>query len=213
MRRGEVLRRYRHLRAIATRHHGAAVQFLARPSILEQARRLGLLAGQTLIADSEVELTLVFELAIYTAKDGRSRAIDRYAKAARLPASSDEMFMLEAMRHARFSIWQVERRHDACGLVVSDMLRQTEAWLVDEGMERSARSGMCFASRLCEVEPFVITSGVMVPVLGPMLEEVLTDARACRHPDPQRVSDDPRFAAAIYRAALDHGIMERVAFH
>jgi hypothetical protein len=31
--------------------------------------------------------------------------------------------------------------------------------------------------------------------------------------DPQRVGDEPRFAAAIYRAALDDGIMQRVAFN
>ena len=213
MRRGELLRRYRDLRAIGTRHHGAALKFLARSAILEHAKRLGLLAGQTLIADSEAELTLVFDLAIYTAKDGRSRAIDRYAKVAQLPPDSDEMLMLEAMCRARFSIWRIERHHDTCGLVVNDMLRQTEAWLVDEGLEASAEPGMCFAGRLCDATPFVITSGVTVPVFGSVLEAVLIDTLACRHPDPERVGDDPRFAAAIYRAALDHGIMQRVAFH
>jgi hypothetical protein len=30
---------------------------------------------------------------------------------------------------------------------------------------------------------------------------------------PQRVGDEPRFAAAIYRAALDDGTMQRVAFN
>jgi hypothetical protein len=67
--------------------------------------------------DSTDELTLVFDLAIYTAKEGRTRAIDRYAKAAQLPAGSDEIRMLEAMCRARFSIWRIECRHDICGLV------------------------------------------------------------------------------------------------
>jgi hypothetical protein len=40
--------------------NGAALKFLARSAILKHAKRLGLLAGQTLIADSEAELTLVF---------------------------------------------------------------------------------------------------------------------------------------------------------
>jgi hypothetical protein len=103
MERREVLHRYRHLRAIGTHHHSAALKFLARPAIVEHARRLGLMTGQTLIADSMEELTLVFDLAIYTAKAGRSRAIDRYAKAAHLPSNTDEMSMLAAMCHARFS--------------------------------------------------------------------------------------------------------------
>jgi hypothetical protein len=148
MKRKEVLRRYRNLRAICTRHHTAAVKFLAQIAIMESARRLGLTAGHVLIADSTEELTLVFDLAIYTAREGRTRAIDRYAKAAQLPAGSHEMQMLEAMCRARFSIWRIERRHDTCGLVVTDQFRQTETWLVDEGLAATARDGMCFASRL-----------------------------------------------------------------
>jgi hypothetical protein len=76
MKRKEVLRRYRNLRAICTRHHSAAVKFLAQPAILESARRLGLTAGHVLIADSTEELTLVFDLAIYTAKEGRTLGLD-----------------------------------------------------------------------------------------------------------------------------------------
>jgi hypothetical protein len=180
---------------------------------LESARRLGLTAGQVLIADSTEELTLVFDLAIYTAKEGRTRAIERYAKAAQLPAGSDEMRMLEAMCRARFSIWRIERRHDTCGLVVTDELRQAETWLVDEGLAATARHGMSFASRLCEVGQFAITNGVMVPVQGPMIKQALTGTLASCRVDPQRVGNEPRFAAAIYRAALDDGIMHRVAFN
>ena len=98
MTRNEVLSRYRHLRAISTQHHSAALKFLARSTILEHARRLGLAKGKTLFVQSEEELTLVFDLAIYTAKEGRSRAIDRYAKAAQLLEGSDEALMLDAMR-------------------------------------------------------------------------------------------------------------------
>jgi hypothetical protein len=213
MQRDDVLRRYRHLRAIGTDHHSAALTFLARPAFEEHARRLGLTMGRTLIANNEEEMALVFDLAIYTAKEGRSRAIDRYAKVAQLPRDSDERSMLDAMCHAQFSIWRVARRHDTCGLVVNDVLRQAEAWLVDEGLELSGASGMCFASRLCDADLFAITSGVVVPVDLPMLEDVLTDVLACRHADPERVSDDPRFAAAIYRAALNAGVMDDVVFN
>jgi hypothetical protein len=213
MEREAVLRRYRYLRAISMRHHHAALKFLARPVIVEHARRLGMTAGQTLIANNEEELTLIFDLAIYTAREGRSRAIDRYAKAVRLPPDSDEIVMLQAMCRARFSIWRIDRRHDTCGLLVSDLLGQAEAWLVDEGLEASGPPGMCFASRLHDADVFAITSGVIVPVDRSMLKDVLSDVVACRHSDPKRVGDDPRFASAIYRAALDCGIMEEVVFN
>jgi hypothetical protein len=89
--------------------------------------------------------------------------------------------------------------------VVNDVLRQAEAWLVDEGLELSCASGMCFAGLLCDADLFAITSGAVVPVDLPMLADVLTDVLACRHSDPEHIGDEPRFAAPIYRDALDAG--------
>jgi hypothetical protein len=212
MTRKDVLTRYRHLRAISVRHHGAALKFLARPAIIENARQLGMRAGQTVVADSDEELTLMYDLAIYTARDGRSRAIDRYARAARFPSLSDEAALLQAMCRARFSIWRVVARHDVCGLVVSDLMRKTETWLVDEGFERCGKTGLCFAARLCDADPFFITCGIVVPVDSSLLDDILGDRRACRYNELQRVADDPRFASAIYRAAVDSGVMQNVEF-
>jgi hypothetical protein len=56
MTREEILDRYRHMRAISTRHHSAAMEFLSRPAILGLAKRLGLAAGKVLLAESEEEM-------------------------------------------------------------------------------------------------------------------------------------------------------------
>ncbi len=82
--RAEVLSRYRQLREISKRHHSAVLDFLSKDAIISQARRLGLAQGETLLLDSVDDLNVVFDLAIYTAPKDRSRAIDRYARAARL---------------------------------------------------------------------------------------------------------------------------------
>ena len=78
----EVLTRYRHLREISKRHHSAALDFLAKDAIISQARRIGLAQGKTLVLDSIDDLNLAFDLAIHTAPKDRTRAIDRYARAA-----------------------------------------------------------------------------------------------------------------------------------
>jgi hypothetical protein len=210
--REEILDHYRRLRAISTRHHSAALEFVSRQAILEHAKRLGLAMGRMLLAESEEEMTLAFDLALYTAKDGRSRALDRYARAARLSPASDEARMLEAMRQARFSIWRIERRHETAGLIVADVLREAEAWLVDEKLEASAPPGMAFAGRLCEPENFAITCGGVVPLDRDLIEEVTLDTLAWRRGDPEQIAEDPRFATAIYRAALDSGVMEGAAY-
>jgi hypothetical protein len=40
------------------------------PALLAHAKRLGIAVGQTLLAESEEEMILAFDLALYTAKDG-----------------------------------------------------------------------------------------------------------------------------------------------
>ena len=207
----KILDRYHCLRAISTRHHSGALGCLARPALLEQAKHLGLARGRTLVAESEEEMTLLFDLAIYTAKPGRSRAIDRYAKSVMLPPGSDEALTLEAMCQARFSLWRVERQHETAGVIVVDLLRNSETWLLDQGLTVSANPGMTVASRLCWPAEFAMTCGVVVPVDAELMEDALYDSTAwLPHDDPQSLADDPRFAAAIYRSAIETGIMDNV---
>ena len=112
--RNAVLARYRQLREISKKHHHDILKLISGDAMLQQARRLGLVQGRTLILDDMEEMSYVFDLAIYTAPPGRSRAIDRYARSAQLPPGSDEALMLEAMRAARFAIlphhWAPSRR-------------------------------------------------------------------------------------------------------
>jgi hypothetical protein len=210
MTRDEVLQRYRHLRLISIGHHSGALKFVPRQALLEHAKRLGLATGGMLVAESEVEMTLVFDLALYTAKERRSRALDRYARATPLPPASDAAGVLEAMRQARFSVWRINRRHETAGLIITDVLREAEVWLVDEQLEASAPEDLSFAGRICEPDRFAMSCGVVVPVYREMMEEVALDMLAQRRGDPERVSQDPRFALAIYRAAIDHGVLNDV---
>ena len=92
------------------------------------------------------------------------------------------------------------------------MLREAEEWLVDEKLEASAPETMAFAGRVCEPDDFAMTCGVVVPVTRELIEEVTLDMLARRRGDPGQVAQDPRFATAIYRAALDSGIMDHVAY-
>ena len=145
--RAEVLTRYRHLREISKRHHSAVLDFLAKDAIIFQARRIGLAQGKTLVLDSIDDLNL-FDLAIHTAPKDRSRAIDRYARAAPLAPEFDELLVLEAMQRARFSIISTVRRHPIAGLIVKDLFRGVEVWLVDVGLESSLPEGAGLATRL-----------------------------------------------------------------
>jgi hypothetical protein len=210
--RGEVLARYRHLRQISKQHHSEAMDFLSQDAVLHHARRLGLAVGKTFILDHMDELTLAMDLAIHTAPDGRSRAIDRYARSARFAPGSDETLMLDAMRNARFAVVVVQRRHPSVGLIVSDLFRNTDLWLVDEGLEISLPVGAAFATRYCAPDDFAMTAGVGMPVNLDLLVGAVGSVPQLLRKSRAQAIGDRRFAETVYRAAIAHGFTERVAY-
>jgi hypothetical protein len=212
MSREEVLTRYRRLREISKRHQTEAVRYVPHSALLDQARRIGLAVGKTLVAESMDELTLAFDLALYTAPPGRSRGIERYARSAAVPAGSDDEVVLQAMRQARFSVWQVERRHEAVGLVMQDLMRENSLWLVDESLEQTAPEGMSVAMRVIMPEAFAMTCGVIVPVDAMLLDEVFEEVLGRIRGEADAIANDRRFATTIYRMAVLEGLMDQVGF-
>ena len=58
-----------------------------------------------------------------------------------------------------------------------------------------------------------MTCGVIVPVDEDLIAQVVSDGMAwLPHSDLDRLADGPRFATAIYRAAITQGVMDRVVF-
>ena len=212
MGRTEILTRYRHLRAISTHHHNEALRFVPDSALMEQARRLGLTVGKMLVAESLDEVTLAYDLALYTAPPGRSRGMERYVRNAAATPGSDEDVMLQALLRARFSVWRIERRHETAGLAVLDLMRQEEVWLVDEHLEQTAHPGTSLAMRLSTPEAFAMTCGVVVPVDAEMMEEVFDTMLERVHGDADAIANDRRFATAIYRIAVMDALMSLVRF-
>jgi hypothetical protein len=212
MSREEVLTRYRRLREISKRHQTEAVRYVPHSALLDQARRIGLAVGKTLVAESMDELTLAFDLALYTAPPGRSRGIERYARSAAVSVGSDDEVVLQAMRQARFSVWQVERRHEAVGLVMQDLMRENSLWLVDESLEQTAPEGMSVAMRVIMPEAFAMTCGVIVPVDAMLLDEVFEEVLGRIRGEADAIANDRRFATTIYRMAVLEGLMDQVGF-
>jgi hypothetical protein len=210
--RSEVLTRYRRLRTISKQHHAKAMELVSRDAMLRNARRLGLAQGTFLILDDIEDMNLVFDLSIHTAERGRSRAIDRYARSAKLPRGSDEALVLDAMCRARFSLIEIERRHRSAGLIAKDRIRGTEYWLVDEGLESSAPDGFVLATRLFTPDSFSMTAGVFVPVTFPLLHDVIAAVPQLHRKTPQESIDDRRFVEAFYRLAVAEGLTAQARY-
>ena len=213
MTRSGILTRYRHLRQISRELHESVLNIIAPDVLLNWARRLDLTEGKAVVPETEDELTLPEDLAIYLPRLGHPHPLDRYAKVARFGPGSGEAIVFAAMRRARFSLWRIERRHHITGLILRDLLRDEEIWLVDETMERSAPLGLEMAARLLQPDSFAMTARIIVPLLPHLMEEAFARAPALRHIQGHVLADDPRFTIAVYRAAVTLGAIHSVRFN
>jgi hypothetical protein len=210
--RAEILDRYRKLRAISVTHNSGAMNRLTHDALIEQARRLGIVRGRTLLLNTADELSLVSDLLVHARHPGRKRPLDRYASSQRFSPGSEEALVLDAMVAARFAILRVKARHPEAGLIMTDAIREEEFWLVDEGMEQSAPNGYSMATRVFSPQDFHMTAGVAIPLTRPLLASALASTPVLGRMAMREAVDDRRFAEALYREAMRSGATERVRF-
>jgi hypothetical protein len=211
--RAGILSRYRRYSDLRMDIQTAALESIPRSSFLAHAKRIGLSDGKVLFADNAEELTLVFDLALYTAQAGRTRAIDRCARRRLRGSKPDEALVLQGLQASRFSIFRTIGRCEPTGVHLEDLMRGGMISLLDEGLEQSARPGEVFAMRVAPIEDFLITCGAVVPLDIETFEEIidfLTDGA----PDAElaALADDRRFAASLYELAIELGLMSFVAY-
>ncbi|HVC60156.1 MAG TPA: hypothetical protein VND19_07355 [Acetobacteraceae bacterium] len=208
MTKTDLVQRYRHLRRIAGKIQEAALEPVPHGTILEFGRRLGVVRmGELWVVGQE--LKLVQDLAIHTARPGRSRTIDRYARCAAMPPDSDEGRVLAALRQARFTMFKIETPHPAGGAMARDLLLKRSFHLMDVSIGLSAPPGFAFAGRLAAIEGFRMSCLTVMPLQRELLEHV-----SSRLPWPGRGREidwyqDPRCAVTMYRSAIDLGTMRR----
>ncbi len=207
-----VLARYRRLRKINRNHGNEILGRVPKKTLLGWGKRLGLVWRKAFIADRIEEITLAFDLAVYSARPGKTPPIELYRRTAGFPAGGDEAIMLDAMSRSRFSLFVVKRRHAAAGLVLEDLFQGREIWLMDDGFEKTAPEGLAIASRVIEPDAFHMTTGAIVPMSQGALEDVASDFTFTDGDASLEEGTNVKFIVAVYRAAVTWGLMEPMRF-
>ena len=211
--RAGILSRYRRYSVLRKDIQSTAPENIPDSRFLAHAKRIGLSDGKVLFTDDDIELTLVFDLALYTAEAGRTRAIDRCARKRLTVSKPDEALVLQGLQASRFSIFRTIGRCEPAGVLLEDLMRGGTTPLLDEGLEQSARPGEVFAMRVAPIEEFVITCGAVVPMNIETFDEIidfLTDGA----PDAElaALADHRRFATSLYQLAVALGLMSFIAY-
>ncbi len=210
--RAAILSRYRPYRDIRTDIQTTVLENIPHSRFLECARRIGLSDGKLLFTNNQVELTLAFDLSLYTANPGRTRAIDRCARKRLETSGPDETLVLKGLQASRFSIFRVIRRCEPAGVLLEDLMRGGVISLLDEGLEQSARFDDVFAMRIAPIEEFVMTCGAIVPISFEIFEEMTKFFSEGTSAELAALADHRRFAAALYELAIELGLMDLVTY-
>ena len=80
---------------------------------------------------------------------------------------------------------------------------------MDEGFERTIPDGAAIASRVTNPDAFHMTTGAAIP----MTRDAVENVAAVFPPSDASLADgaNAKFVEAVYRIAVDHGLMESVA--
>jgi hypothetical protein len=161
--RTALIERSRGLHQIAERHFHCLAPFLSTVQARQQVKRFTRL--RPFAGDSREQGVFLLELAAWTAEKGRSTALERYARQARLSVASDEAAVLAGMQASVISMWAVQKEHPVAGWIVRDLVNQGTAWVVDGsfGQYLAAGGSSCFLARLFRTEEggFWITCGTL----------------------------------------------------
>lgn len=168
--RDRVLDVYDEMRRINIAFHTEMIAPLLAENVIQPvARRLHLMDEDGAVFvdnDEDVIKTLspAFDVVIYGPPVEGKSMIDRYIKAQRSRLDTMQIVVLNAMRKARFSIYKVLGKHEVAGVWLDDTISGEKIWLIDRGLEASAKEGMLLGFRLFKVTDFWMSTGVFVPV-------------------------------------------------
>jgi len=166
--REALMARSKALHALGGQHFQAVAPFLSPVHAREHAKRLSRLRSEAWTRN-DTQAVFVIELAAWTANEGRSTALQRYARQRSDPVTSDEIAVLAGMQMSVISFWTVQEAHPVAGWIVRDLLNEGTAWVVDETLEGHITQGECpnFLTRLfcAEQGGFWMTCGTVVTVL------------------------------------------------
>jgi hypothetical protein len=212
----ELLETYKRLRNIQKALNELLLKHVSKKSLFECAKKLGLARGKVLVFDSPVEISVLEDYCLYSARMGGKNAIELYMERTPPPPESDEMRILQAMLDSHFSIFMVEKVYAGRGVSLSSF-GEEEVLLMDVGLGDSAVPGVSLAGRVLPFPNFCMFTGVALPVYDepvnravlPVLEKWLIN-----HPDVGRAKFSAglsaSFSAEVIRVALRAGALKSV---
>lgn len=158
--RDDVLARYRPLRAAIQRVLRDAPQACTKADLRRAMSWIAPWADESQLAGDMLDMMM--DIALFEANPRGQRAFDRCLKRKSKSLSGEDSELAGNMGRAWFSLFRVGEWHHAAGLWLQDILDgDRRFWLMDEGLEASAKPNLIFGVRLFDAGPFHASFGII----------------------------------------------------
>ncbi|MFN0137484.1 MAG: hypothetical protein ACKVS9_15375 [Phycisphaerae bacterium] len=201
--------RYRRIRLRVSELQSVIARTLGRDGFKSSAKALGMVTHKTIVFDSEAEMTLLMDYAIYNhrAHDGLT-PVRRYFRHHPAAPQHEDHAVAQAMLNATHRIVRIDRCVPDAGVDVTDVLTRGSFHLTDLSMSHHAAEGGVLGVRTLYFDDMAMTTGAGVPLLPETIDELLHIAETIVHrsADPSRHKEDPaEFSTAVLKAAIRTG--------
>jgi len=212
MDRSAILTDYKTLRSKGLELNKSLVELLSKEDIHTAARRLGVLHRNTLVLETEGDLSVLMDYALHDIFHDGLNAIGRYLRDTPPPGGSDELRILHSLQKSRHSILQVKSRIPGLGVEALEGDARTPIALVDIGFSQTAKPGKALATRLHSPSgEWHMTTGTALPVNAEVLErltEIFADYRERHGQDPP----ERERAMIVIRECLRAGVSQNIQY-
>jgi len=203
---------YKALRRVSVAMSERLAKMLSGEEIKAAASALGMLQGKNIDLQTEDELCVVMDYAIYNVfRDGRN-AVDRWLEDDPPPEGSNELRLLRSMQNSHYTIVHVQMTIPGFGVRGLDGPEKAPIVIVDVGLSATAQRGLALATRIHSPgEGWWMTTGAALPLCGEAVDRI---ARALEKYQ-RRYGVEPteqEMMTMIVRACIASGASRQIAY-
>jgi hypothetical protein len=208
----DIVRDYKVLRGAAVALSNRLVETLSRDEIGAAAAALGMRRGKTIELETEDEIGVMMDYAIYNLfRDGRN-AVDRMLEENPPPERSIELRLLRSMQKSHFTIFEVQKPIPGFGVRGLDGPEKTPILLVDMGFSVTAVPGLALATRIHSPgDGWWITTGAALPLNKEALDRIIRDTQEYTRRFGQEPPEKKR-TTMIVRACIASGASRQISY-
>ncbi len=161
-----LISQYQRLRAVANHFNLQMSEMISEAEMCDSARKLDLLVRAMLAFDSEHEMCVLMDHAIYNQRQNGLTIIERLLAATPPPTRSDQDIWLQAAVDSFHSIFLVTQILPGFGMCVRDTSDGELLVVADVNFSKTAQLGMGIASRVVCLDEFAMLTGAALPICG-----------------------------------------------